>query len=199
VVPGGTVTVEVLEGARPIREVPVQGVVSEMVGIGAYSDAASLDGLLIEGESRSGAYLAVDRARSQELYGRLKLLPGITGVALREAVIEGFDRTIAESFRRSLVTVVGFACLIAFGVIYNSARISLSERGRELASLRVLGFSRREVAYILLGELGFLVLVSLPLGFVAGYVLCVLMATGLQSDLFRVPVHVTSETYAFAA
>jgi putative ABC transport system permease protein len=89
--------------------------------------------------------------------------------------------------------------VINCGVIYNSARIALSERGRELASLRVLGFSRAEVSWILLGELGFLVLVSLPLGFLAGYVLCLLMATGLQSDLFRVPVHITSETYAFAA
>ena len=42
---------------------------------------------------------------------------------------------------------------IAFGVIYNNMRIALSERNRELASLRVLGFHRGEVAYILLGEL----------------------------------------------
>jgi putative ABC transport system permease protein len=91
------------------------------------------------------------------------------------------------------------AATIAFGVVYNSARIALSERGRELASLRVLGFTRGEISYILLGELGLLTLVAIPLGFVIGRWLCVLMISRMQTDLFRVPLVLEPRTYAFAA
>jgi len=198
VAPGGTVTVEVLEGERPVREVPVGGVVSEMLGLGAYMDSASLHRLLREGETLSGAYLAVDRAQAPRLYTLLKRLPGISGVGLRQAVIEGFERTISESFSQSLWIVVGFACLIAFGVVYNAARISLSERGRELASLRVLGFSRGEVAVLLLGEQALLTLAALPVGALIGYGLAALITLRSDSELFRLPLIVRQATYVSA-
>ncbi len=91
------------------------------------------------------------------------------------------------------------ACSIAVGVVYNSARIALSERSRELSSLRVLGYTRGEVSYILLGELGLLVLTAIPLGFLIGYSLCVLIAWALASDLFRIPMVVDPPTYSMAA
>ena len=91
-----------------------------------------------------------------------------------------------------------FAVVIAFGVIYNSARIALAERGRELASLRVLGFTRGEIAYILLGELAVLTLAAIPLGLVAGRWMCHYIASTMQNDLFRVPVVLAPQTYAFA-
>jgi putative ABC transport system permease protein len=91
------------------------------------------------------------------------------------------------------------ACSIAFGVVYNSARIALSERSRELSSLRVLGYTRGEISYILLGELGLITLIAIPLGFFIGYWLCAYIAQALASDLFRVPLVIETKTYALAA
>jgi putative ABC transport system permease protein len=196
--PGDAVTVEVLEGRRPVREVEVAGLVDEMVGTAVYMERGELGRLLGEGPAVSGAWLAVDPAASETLYARLKRLPAVSGVAVKRVTLEGFDRTIAESFRLSLFTVIGFACVIAFGVVYNGARIGLSERGRELASLRILGFSRREVESMLLGEQTLLTLLSLPLGFAIGYGLCALMAWRFESELFRLPLVISGSTYLLA-
>jgi putative ABC transport system permease protein len=94
--------------------------------------------------------------------------------------------------------LVGFACVIAFGMIYNTARIALSERGTELASLRILGFTKREIGFMLLGEQTILTFLSFPLGYVIGFVLCILAARWKESELFRLPIVVTKDTYVFA-
>jgi putative ABC transport system permease protein len=196
---GDTLRVETLEGRLAAVDVPVAGVVKEYIGVQGYMRLDALNRLLRDGDVISGAYLAVDPERQNEIYRRLERAPRVAGIGVRKLTIRNFYDTMAESLLVFTFISMLLGAVINFGVIYNSARIALSERGRELASLRVLGFTRGEVAYILLGELVFLVLVSLPLGFAAGYMLCALMATGLQSDLFRVPVHVTARTYAFAA
>ena len=123
----------------------------------------------------------------------------MSGVTSRRAASQGFERTIAESFRISLGTTVLFACVIAGGMIYNGARVALSERGRELASLRVLGFSRREVSAMLLGEQAVLTLLSLPLGLALGYGLCQLMVLRFESELFRIPLVLSATTLVFAS
>jgi putative ABC transport system permease protein len=92
-----------------------------------------------------------------------------------------------------------FAGAIAFGVVYNAARVTLSERGRELASLRVLGMTRGEIGYILLGELGLLTLVAIPVGFGIGALLCYGVVVGAQTELFRIPLVLDRNTFAFAA
>lgn len=196
--PGDRLTVEVLEGARPTREVVVAGVVDEMLGMSAYLELPDLNRLLREGGTISGAYLTVDPPAREGLYGRLKRLPGVSGVGVREAALSGFESTIAESFRISITTLIGFACIISFGVIYNGARIALSEQGRELASLRVLGFSRTEVASMLLGEQALLTFAALPLGAAIGFVVCALLAWRFESDLFRLPLVVSARTYLYA-
>ncbi len=94
--------------------------------------------------------------------------------------------------------LVGFACVVAVAIVYNAARIALSERGRELASLRVLGFTRREVAVLLLGEQALLTVLAVPLGYVIGYQMCMALARQYQWELFRMPLVVRFETYAFA-
>ncbi len=193
--PGDRLSVEVLEGARPVREARVAGVVDEMIGMSAYLELGALNRLLREGETMSGAYLAVDPPARERLYARLKRLPAVTGVGVRETALRGFETTIEGSFWISLGTVIAFACVIAFGVVYNGARISLSERGRELASLRVLGFSRREVAAMLLGEQGLLTVLALPLGAALGFGICALLALRFESDLFRLPLVVSARTY----
>lgn len=196
--PGDRVEVEVLEGRRPRLELVVEGVTDDLLGSAVYADLDVLRRRLGEGETASGAFLAVDASRLDELYTRLKRLPGATGVSVRSAAREGFERTIAESFRIALSSTVLFACVLAAGMVYNGARVALSERGRELASLRVLGFTRGEVSTMLLGEQAILTAVSLPFGLAAGYGLCWLIVVRFQSELFRIPLVVTPSTALFA-
>jgi putative ABC transport system permease protein len=196
--PGDPLRVEVLEGARPIREVRVAGLADELVGVGAYMDIRALHHLLREGGTISGAYLAVDRARLDELYARLKALPAVGSVVIREAALDSFERTLADVLLFFTAMLVAFATVISIGMVYNAARIGLAERARELATLRVLGFTRREASALLLGELGVLVLAGIPLGFAIGYGLAALAARFLSSELYRLPVVVEPATYVFA-
>lgn len=199
VAPGDTVSVELLEGRRTTRRVPIAGFVSELLGLSAYMDLGAVSELLGEDRTISGAYLDVDHAKSEGLYRDLKRMPSVAGVAVREATLQSFEDTIAESQGMSRNSLIFFACVIAIGVIYNSARIALSERGRELASLRVLGFTKAEVALLLLGEQGVLTLVALPVGFLLGYGMCAMLSAAVQNELFRMPLVVSSETLAFSA
>ncbi|OUC15787.1 MAG: ABC transporter permease [Alkalinema sp. CACIAM 70d] len=198
ITPGETLTVEVLEGDRPIRQVPLVGVVDEMVGVAAYMDIHALNRLMQEGDTISGAFLAVDHLSLDRLYQTLKRTPAVAGVALRQAVINQFQKTIAESQGIATTIQVVFACIIAFGVVYNAARIALSERGRELATLRIIGFSRAQIAIILLGEQAVLTIVAIPIGMLFGYGIVALMVVAYRSELYRLPLVVSQQTYAFA-
>jgi putative ABC transport system permease protein len=198
VAPGESLTVSVLEGARPVRTVQVAGLVDEPVGLGAYIDLRALNGLMREEGSLSGAYLAVDPRHAQELYRALKHLPAVGGVAFRDAILQSFDQILDRSIRTVTVVNVLFACVIAFGVVYNGARIALSERGNELASLRVLGFTRREVTWLLLGEQGLLTLLAVPLGFGLGVWTAWLLSRSLDTELYRIPLVFDSGTFSFA-
>ncbi len=196
---GDRVVVEVLEGNRPVREATVAGVVREYLGVSGYMDLAALNHFMREGPTLSGAYLSVDSAQLQDIYARLKDMPRVGGVAERVQEIRNFNRVMQETMLFFTYVATVFAVIIAFGVIYNSARIALTERGHELASLRVLGFTRAEIAYILLGELGILTLFAIPLGLKLGEWMCYYIAHTMQNDLFRVPVVLVPQTYAFAA
>ncbi|MDP3670460.1 MAG: FtsX-like permease family protein [Telluria sp.] len=196
---GDRVVVEVLEGNRPVRETTVTGVVREYIGVSGYMHLAALNRLMHEGPVLSGAYLSVDSAALPSLYERLKQMPRVAGVAERVQEIRNFNRVMEATMLFFTYVASVFSMIIAFGVIYNSARIALTERGRELASLRVLGFTRGEIAYILLGELGILTLAAIPLGLWLGRAMCYYIAHTMQNDLFRVPVVLAPQTYAFAA
>lgn len=196
--PGEVLTVEVLEGARPIRTVPVVGLVDELIGVSAYMDIQALNQLMREGETISGAYLAVDASRLEQLYALLKRTPAVAGISLRKASITRFQETIAGSLGIFTTVLVIFACIIAFGVVYNAARIALSERSRELATLRIIGFSKMQTAVILLGEQAVLTLAAMPIGFVLGFGCCALMSFGYNSELYRFPLVVTRASYGFA-
>jgi len=196
--PGDRVAVEVLEGERPVRETTVVGLVKEYMGVSGYMDLDALNRFMREGPVISGAYLSVDSARLQGLFTRLKDMPRVAGVAQRVQEIRNFNRVMEETMLFFTYVATVFAVIIAFGVVYNNARIALIERGRELASLRVLGFTRAEISYILLGELGVLTLIAIPLGLWLGYWMCYYIAQTLQNDLYRVPVILIPSTYAFA-
>jgi putative ABC transport system permease protein len=195
---GDTVLAEVLEGERPKREVKVAGTVDEMIGLSAYMDIATLNRMMREGSSISGAYLAVDTRVLPQLYATLKRTPAVAGVAVREAMLQSFYRTIAESLRISSTALNLFACLIAVAMVYNEARVALSERGHELASLRVLGFTQREIGFMLLGEQALLTLLAIPVGFLVGYGICAGLTAVMQTELYRMPLVVNASTYGLA-
>ena len=199
VVPGDRVVLEVLEGARPVRQAIVADLVDEYMGMSAYMDAGALHRLMREGGNLSGAFLRIDAARAGELYRRLKLIPAVAGVALKSAAVDELNRVKDESFGIMIFFNVLFAGIIAFGVVYNAARISLSERSRELASLRVLGLTRGEISFILLGELAVVTLVAIPIGLVVGYGLASLVITVYDTEVYRFPLMVSARTYGFAA
>jgi putative ABC transport system permease protein len=158
----------------------------------------TLNRLMLEGPTVSGGHLLVDPTLSDRLYRDLKATPQVASVTLRTAAIESFQETLAESLNYILFFYVLFACLLAFGVVYNSVRITLSERGRELASLRVLGFSRYEVSYILLGELAVLTFLAIPLGCALGYGLSWFMTALFETDLYRIPMVIERSTFGFS-
>ena len=196
---GDKLIVEVLEGNRPILEVPVAALISQYIGVSAYMDLAALNRLMREGNAISGVYLAADPRFHPGIFKRLKEAPRVAGTEVREKAISNFYETMGETMLIFTFINTILAGIIAFGVVYNSARIALSERGRELASLRVLGFTRGEISYILLGELSVLTIAAVPMGFIIGRVMCGYIADSLKTDIIRVPLILEPDTYALAA
>ncbi|HSB63871.1 MAG TPA: ABC transporter permease [Thermoanaerobaculia bacterium] len=197
--PGDVLTAEVLEGARPVRRVVLAGVVEEPVGLSVYMERGALDRLLGDEGVVSGAYLRVDPAAANALYARLKRTPAVAGASFRTVALASFEETFARSFGVMTGIIVFFACAIAFAVVYNSARISLAQRARELASLRVLGFTSAEVSRMLLGEQAILTLAAVPLGALTGNWICRAILPLYQRETFRLPLVLTPATYGFAA
>jgi putative ABC transport system permease protein len=195
---GDRLTVEVLEGSRPTRTITVAGLVDELLGISAYMDIQALNQLMQEGATISGAYLAVDEQQVDQLYSLMKRTPAIASISLRKVMLQRFQETIARSQGIMTLIQVIFACVIAFGVVYNAARIALSERSRELATLRIIGFTRAQIAVILLGEQAILTLAAIPLGFALGYGLAALLSLTYNTELYRFPLIVTKASYGFA-
>ncbi|MCZ2073782.1 MAG: ABC transporter permease [Bryobacterales bacterium] len=197
--PGDTLTVETLEGERRVLRLPLVAVAKEFVGVGAYMELEALNRAMGEAPSISGAYMETDSEHDKEIYAELREMPRVAGAGVRANALRNFYETMAKQALTFAFFNTLLAASIAFGVVYNSARIGFSERSRELASLRVLGFTRFEVAYILLGELAVLTVAAIPIGFFMGRGLGAFMISNVQTDLFRVPVIVDPSTYAFAA
>jgi putative ABC transport system permease protein len=196
---GDRITVEVLVERRPVSEVTVVDLVDDYIGINAYMRLEAANRLMHEGDAMSGAYLQLDEAHVDELFQRVKVTPAVAGLSLKGAALKSWEDTLLEMFNMVRSVTVLFAAIIAFGVVYNSARISLSERSRELATLRVMGFRRGEIAYILLGELALLILVAIPLSMAVGYGLAALVVRLYDLDVYRLPLVVAPKTYALAA
>lgn len=196
---GDMVTVESLEGQQRSVQVMVSKLSQQYLGVGSYMRRDNVNRLMGEGAAINTALLNINPEMSAVVYQRLKEMPAVAGINVRQTVIESFHNTL----KRILLTFTFINALlggvIAFGVVYNTVRIALAERGRELASMRVLGYTHGEVAYILLGELALLTLLSLPIGFVLGTWLCEFMSYNMRSDLFRIPLVLTPYTYTFSA
>ena len=198
VVRGDTVVAELLEQGGAVRRVPVVGLVDEILGTSGYMTLAELNRLVGEGRVVSGALLALEPGHETVALDALGRIPGVASAASRRGMLESFEESLSSNITRTTTIVTIIACVIAVGVLYNGARIALSERGRELASLRVLGFTRREVALLLLGEQGATNALGTPLGLLLGLGLAHVIASAFGSELYRFPVIVRAHTYAAA-
>lgn len=197
--PGDELEVEFLDGRRESVTLPVRALSREYVGVGAYVSLESLQRLRGEQSSQSGAWLRLAPGARAEVVAALRARPGVAAASDRSAMIESFRDTLAEGVLIFTLVATGMAGAIAVGVVYNSARITLAERGRELASLRVLGYTRAEVRALVFGELGTLALLALAPGFALGYGLCALLVAGFESELYRVPLVVAPSGMGLAA
>jgi len=196
---GDSVHARVLEGHRQERRVPVVATVDEMFGISAYMDYTALHALLGEAPAVSGAYLRVEGGSVDTLNEHLKRLPAVASVFSPAVLRESFEQQISENLLVSMSFLVVLAGILAVGVIYNGARIALSERARELASLRVLGFTRREVSVLLLGEQGAITAIAIPLGWVIGFGFAVALLSMFNLERYRIPLVISWRTYLISA
>jgi putative ABC transport system permease protein len=197
--PGDLVRVEFLEGRREIVNLPVTGLVTEMMGMNAYLERRALNRLLREGDLVSQVTVSVVRAQEADLLNELKELPRVALAVSKSVMQRNIEDVTARNVLVFSLILTSFATVIAIGVVYNNARIALAERAWELASLRVLGFTRGEVSAFLLGELAIEIALALPLGMALGYGLAATIVHLIQSDEFFFPIVISPATYAYAA
>jgi len=196
--PGDRLVMEVQEGRRPSREVTVRGLITDYAGLTAYMDIDALRRLMQEGQTVSGAHLSVDAGRWNDFLEAVKKTPRIANLGITSALQQSFRKTTAESITLIQSIYFTFSMIVAFGVVYNSARISLSERSRDLATLRVVGFTSREVAGVMIGELVMLTVLAIPLGLWIGGGLADWIVQSASTETIRLPLILTHETYATA-
>ena len=187
--------IEVLEGGRPTLQLPVSSIVDDLMGLNAYMEIRALNRIVHEDDLVSGAYVKADTSQLEKLYTELKQKPSIAGVGLPGVMLNSFNETFGRTIGTFTFFLVSFASVIVFGVVYNGARIALSERGHELASLRVLGFTKREIASILLGEQAIVTAASIPLGFVFGYYTSLLSNNLVDTEMLRLPMVFSARTF----
>lgn len=198
--PGEEILVEVLEGRRPAQSLRVAGVVADFQGEAAYASIDVVRRLMQEDNAVTGVFLTADPLKFNDLYRELKRTPRLAGASLTGSALNSLRETIVANILRMRAFNIGFACIIACGVVYNSARITLAERSRELATLRVIGFTRAEVSRILSGELAILTLIAIPVGIGIGHLLAdIVIRIAYDTELFRIPLVITRATDAFAA
>jgi putative ABC transport system permease protein len=195
---GDMLLIEALEGRRLVRSVPLTGLAEDFTGIAAYMDLHAVNRLLGEGDIITGASFTLDQSRRTEFLRALKAIPRVNWIAIKETMRASFRDTTAKSMGLLQSIYLTFAVIVAFGVIYNNARISLAERARELATLRVIGFTQREVGAVIVTELVLLALLALPVGLLLGTGLTTLIIRSVNTETVRVPLVFTTYTYSFA-
>lgn len=197
--PGDEVLAEVMEGDRRTRRVVVAGLIREPFGLFGYARSDWLSNALGEAPRVTSVLVRIDPASSATLRARLKELPAVIGVTSTAQVIENYRAQTGKSVVVMTLILTLSAAAIAIGIVYNNARIALSLRSRDLATLRVLGFTRREISNILLGELGAQVVVGIPLGLLLGTLWSKLLTRGFNSESLRFPFHIAPRTYVIAS
>jgi putative ABC transport system permease protein len=196
---GEFVEIDILEGQRRTVSLPVTALVEDYFGIQGMMDAEALARIMREAQAANSVNISFDTNEQEHFYDAIKRLPTVSGTALHRLSLANFREAMAVIVTTMANIYTGLAVVIAFGVVYNSARISLSERARELASLRVLGFSRGEVLQILFLELTLLTLLAQPPGWALGYGLAWTLKTKMAADVMRARLIVEHSTYALAS
>ncbi|MDK3073839.1 FtsX-like permease family protein [Sedimentitalea sp. JM2-8] len=197
--PGDRLTVEMREGRQPTLQIPVTAVAESLLGAPAYMNLAALNRALGEPGRMSGVLLAIDRDRAPALYAALRNMPMVAGVSLKSEAEAAFLKTMNTGAGAIRYVMGAIAFVITFGIVYNAARIAHAERYRDLASLRVIGFTRAETAFVLLGELAVVTLAALPLGSLLGHYLSFAIAAGFSSELYQIPTIFDPPSHGFAA
>ena len=195
---GDRVRLEILEGRRPIVEVPITNIFETRIGYPAYMEARALNRLLGESSGLTTVHLLVDQADTLPLYTELKEMPQVAFVNLPGAAVRAFEDTLAETLLIFTGIFTVFSMALAIGVTYNASRIALSENARELATLRLIGFTRFEVSYILFGQILLLTALALPLGCGVGYLITMGMISAFDTELYRMPAVIEASTYGYA-
>lgn len=195
---GDQITLELREGRQPVRQVPVAGIAQTLLGAPAFMDLTALNRLMREPGRVSGAYLSIDEAHADQIYETIQGMPAVAGLSLKAQARDAFI-VVMNTGAGAVRYVMGvIAFVITFGIVYNAARIALAERARDLASLRVIGFSRGEAAFVLLGELAVVTLLALPVGGGLGYLLSFGIADGFSTDLYQIPAVFDALSYGQA-
>ena len=195
---GDQLAVESLEGRRAVASLPLVALAEDFTGITAYMDQHAINRFLGEGDVITGATIGLDMAKRPEFLAALKQIPRVSTVVIKESLRQSFRETTAKSMGLLQSIYLTFAVIVAFGVIYNNARISLAERARELATLRVIGMTQREVGAVLVVELVLLALVAVPLGLLLGTGLTAVIIGTVNTETIRLPLVFTTYTYSFA-
>jgi putative ABC transport system permease protein len=195
---GDVVQVEALEGRRETVGVPIRGFMQDFAGISAFMDISALHRLMHEGDTVSGAYMTVDQNRWSDFMRAVKDTPRIAITLVKQDQLDSFRSTTGQSIGILRKLYLVLAIVVAFGVVYNSARIALSERSRDLATLRVVGFTQREVAGVLLGELLLLIATAIPAGLLFGKGLATFIISKVSTETIRMPLVISLHTYTMA-
>jgi putative ABC transport system permease protein len=196
---GDFVEIDLLEGQHRTESLPVAALIEDFFGLYGMMDLGSLASLMREAPTVTSVSMSLDPSKADLLYAAVKSMPMVSGMGVQRFSLENYRTLLAPLQTRMSMIYTGFAIIIAFGVVYSSARIALSERARELASLRVLGFRRGGVLFILLTELGLLTLLAQPVGWGAGYLLSWLMRLNLAGEIMRGRLIVEPSSYAWAS
>lgn len=196
---GDTVQIELKEGDRGHRELIVAGLIEEGFGLQGYLSKRNLHQLLREGPRFSSALIRIDKPMEAEVQDRLNDIPAIQAVSRKSDAIASFEKQTDETMKVMTYIMTLFAIAIAISIVYNNARVSVSMRGRDLATLRVLGFTRGEISAILLGEQAVQIAIAIPLGLLLGTLGAkALIASWADPEIFRIPFIISDQTYAFA-
>ena len=197
--PSQDVTVEVRTGRRPTIDIPVTGMAQSLLGTPAYMEMKTLNQYLNEQGRISGAFLSLDEDAQAQVYKEIKSMPKVAGLSIKRQSKQAFEVLMDSGAGAMRYVMALIAGVISFGIVYNSARIAYSERERDLASLRVLGFTKGEAGFVLLAELAVITLLALPLGGLLGFYLSYLVAAGFSTDIYQIPVNYSPKAVGIAS
>jgi putative ABC transport system permease protein len=196
---GQSIWVELLQGDKRLRPVKVSRLLDEPVGYGAYMHESALARLLGEAPTVDSVLLQVDAGQTTPLFARFKATPRASGATRTETMMRNFRELVRQSLVINLIFLGAFAGAITAAIVYNDARIALAERSRELATLRVIGFTRGEIARVLFGELAAVMTLGLPLGGLIGWTVALIVIPVFGNDMMRLPVVPRPSSFAIAA